>query len=150
MAKKSRKPESFLNRPQYPGGSKAMDKFIFAQLKYPEEAAEQKIDGLVRIRLDIDHKGKVIRSKVLQSLGFGCDEEAARVVRLLKFNVEHNRNMKVTFHKTLNIHFRPPGPKQPVSGVTYSISPKVNPPQSGKEKAPKTNSYNYTVKLDQQ
>ncbi|MCB9235851.1 MAG: TonB family protein [Bacteroidia bacterium] len=148
MTKKSRNPESFLHRPEYPGGAKALNAFVAQQLVYPEIPKEEQIEGVVKIRLDIDYKGRVIRTKILQGLGPLFDAEADRVVRLLKFTVEHNRNLKVTFHKTLNITFRPPAPPQPAQtglNLNYSVSkshPDPNPPKSGSKRG-----YSYSIPL---
>ena len=62
--KKRFKPQVF-----YPGGNKAMSKFVDDNLRYPEEAATKKVKGTVRIRLTINYKGKVTKSKILSSLG---------------------------------------------------------------------------------
>lgn len=104
--KKERKPKTFLQGPSYPGGPNAMRKFLSEQIKYPAEARKEKIVGTVRLRLDINHQGKVSGAKVLTSLGHGCDEEALRVVKLLKFEVPKQRKIKAVFHKTMNIHFK--------------------------------------------
>ncbi|MEL7221809.1 MAG: energy transducer TonB [Bacteroidota bacterium] len=104
--KKERKPKTFLQGPSYPGGPQAMRKFLSQQIKYPDTARKEKISGTVRLRIDINYKGKVTGAKVLTSLGYGCDEEAQRVVRLLQFEVPKQRKIKAIFHKTMNINFK--------------------------------------------
>ncbi len=127
--KKERKEDSFLKKPWYKGGNKALQQVIYGQLEYPQEALKEKIEGVVRLRLDIDYTGKVVGAKTIQGLGFGCDEEAIRVAKKLEFEVAKSpRKLKVTFHKNLNIQFTLP------KGKTKSISPK-----------PSLN-YNYTIK----
>ena len=106
-----------------------MKAFISKNLKYPAEAAKHRIEGTVRLNYTINYKGEVIDAKVISGLGYGCDEEAIRVVKLLKYKVPKHFKMKVTFHKNINIHFRKPkqkpNPKQSTSTtqIQYSYVP---------------------------
>lgn len=147
--KKERKPESFIRKPTYKGGTKAMRKFIGKHLKYPKEAQAEQIEGTVRVRMDISHQGKVTSTKVLSGLGYGCDEEAERVVRLLQFEVPKLRKIRAIFHKTINIHFRAKkqkaAPTQSAQ-VNYTItssssSKKPNSPSDKEEDS----GYGYTI-----
>jgi TonB family protein len=104
--------EKLIKKPVYPGGRTAMDAFIKANLNYPEKALEAKKEGTVAVVLDIDGRGKVIRGRVKSGLGFGLDEEAIRVCSLLQFRVAKNHRKRITFHRTINIHFRLPKAKK--------------------------------------
>lgn len=156
--KKERKPKTFLQGPSYSGGPKAMRKFLSQQIKYPTAARKEKISGTVRLRIDIDYKGKVTGSKVLTSLGYGCDEEAQRVVGLLKFEVPKQRKIKVVFHKTMNINFKykekeatqkkkAPKTTPPGQEITYTISKKKEGIEQGNASSPtkKTGAYQYRI-----
>ena len=66
--KKERKESSFIKKPVYLGGSKAMKEFIAKELVYPKEALENKIEGTVRMRYDIDYKGIVFNVYILSGL----------------------------------------------------------------------------------
>ena len=107
---KERKEKHFIRKPVYPGGPKAMRDFVRLHLKYPEEALRQKIEGTVTVRYEIDYKGNVTDAQVLSGLGFGCDEEAIRIVKLFKFDVPPVRGLRVTFHNDLKVHFKLPKP----------------------------------------
>lgn len=133
---KSRKPESFIKQPIYPGGNKAMDEFIKTHLRYPDEAIENKIEGTVAVEVDIDVFGKVSAAKVKHGIGYGCDEEATRLVRLLQFDKKRYKGLHVVFHKTINIHFRMHEASKPVE-FSYQYKEKT----VGKV-------YNYTIKPD--
>jgi len=102
----SKKDLSPLQGAYYEGGSKAMDEHVKANLVYPKQAIELKVEGTVHLFLDIDNKGNVVKVKVVSGIGHGCDEEAVRVVKLMKFKVEKIRNMHVVHHHRLQIHFR--------------------------------------------
>lgn len=142
----------FINHPEFPGGPKALTTFIYQQLKYPDLALASGIEGTVLIEYDIDYKGRVVDARVLQGLGHGCDEEALRVVRLLKFDVPANRGLKVLFHKKVNIQFKRPVVQAPPAeaGVTqslqltYTLAP--TPPVADVEAdKPAGETYSYTI-----
>ena len=144
--KKERKPESFLQKPSYPGGPKAMRKFLSQHIRYPASARAEKIEGTVRVRMDIDYQGKVVGTKVLAGLGYGCDEEAQRVVKLLSFQLPKLRKIRATFHKTINIHFHyPKEAPAPATELNYAItSSKTEVVEEDKDSG---NAYNYTISL---
>ena len=146
--KKERKPESFLQKPSYPGGPKAMRAFLSQHIRYPEAARAEKIEGTVRVRMDIDYQGKVVATKVLSGLGYGCDEEAQRIVSLLKFQIPKLRKIRATFHKTINIHFRytKEAPTTAPQQLNYSLTKSASPPaEDTKEDQKKGGSYDYTI-----
>ena len=120
--KKEAKDKHFIKKPIYEGGPKAMKKFIAKNLRYPKEALENKIQGTVYVRFDINRKGKVTDAKVIKGIGYGCDEEAMRLAKLLKFEIPKNRGVRVVFHKNIQIHFRLPRkkPVKKVTGIQYN------------------------------
>ncbi|MDR6805046.1 TonB family protein [Dyadobacter sp. BE34] len=67
-------------QPEYPGGTKAMYKFINANLHIPAEAKEAGISGKVFTSFYIEVTGEITKVTVLKGLGFGCDEEAVRMI----------------------------------------------------------------------
>lgn len=88
-----------------------MKKFVAANLKYPPEAIKAKAEGTVVIRYGLNYTGKVTDVKVKKGIGHGCDEEAMRVVKLMKFTVPQSSKKKVRIHQDVNIHFKLPKPK---------------------------------------
>ena len=149
---REKKPKHFIQQPEFPGGPKELTKFIYANLRYPAAALEAKTEGTVMVEYDIDYKGNVVDTRVLQPLGNGCDEEAVRVVRMLKFIVGKNRGMRVLFHKKAQIRFKlpapakvsPPAPQNTGSmQVNYVYTASTLQPVE----KPKTNTYSYTVTI---
>ena len=119
---KERKDNQFIKKPFYPGGNKAFKDFILKQLQYPQEAIDNKIEGTVVVKYDVDYKGNVIEANILKSIGHGCDEEAVRIIKLLKFEIPKGpRKLRVLFHKQTKIHFRIPIKKQPKETVENSV-----------------------------
>lgn len=66
----------------FPGGIEAFYAYLEANIQYPAVARENNVQGKVIIVFVIDTDGSVTEVKVLQGIGSGCDEEAARVIKL--------------------------------------------------------------------
>lgn len=69
--------------PEFPGGTKVLQKFVKRHKKYPKAAKENKISGTVYISFVIDETGNISNAKILRGLGYGCDEEALRIILLM-------------------------------------------------------------------
>ena len=142
----------FIHQPQFKGGPKELTKFIYTHLRYPKEAFEAGVEGTVFIEYDIDYLGNVVATRVVQGLGHGCDEEACRVVQMMKFDVERNRGVHVLFHQKVKVLFKRPKQvpaQQPAvpsqMQIAYTVTTSA-PEPSAKEK-PAEVVYNYTFKL---
>ena len=148
---KEKKDKHFIKKPIYPGGKKALQLFITQNLKYPPEALAEKVEGTVVLKYTVNHLGKVIETKVISSLGHGCDEEAERVLRLLQFEVPSNRGVKVLHHLNIQIHFRLPKQKAPPKQIQeaapkYTYQYSISPAKDAADK-PKSSPYTYTIKV---
>jgi TonB family protein len=118
--------------PVYPGGKKALDAFVKENLAYPEDAIKNNIEGSVSIDYTVDVFGSVIQAKVKHGLGYGCDEEALRLTRLIKYPKKKYQGLHVVFHMNIVIHFRlkpgaipSPAPQpQFQMQINYQIVPK--------------------------
>lgn len=145
---KEKKDKHFIRKPHFEGGLNAMRKIIRENLRYPQEALNNKIEGTVVVKYAIDHLGKVTDAKVIAGIGHGCDEEAIRLVHLFQFQVPKNRGIRVRFHKDIHIHFRLPAkkekPKAPSGppAVTYTITPAPAGPKP--EEKPASGGYTFT------
>jgi len=136
--KKSSK--NFIKKAEYPGGNEALKKFIAQNLKYPKEALIAKVEGFIWVQYAVSYNGMVVESKALNSLGHGCDEEAERVVKLLKYEPQNNRNLKVTTKHKLKINFKlPPG-----NTLKYNITKAKSANDNSNVQGKKT--YTYTIK----
>jgi len=54
--------------------------------KFPKEALQKKIDGHVLLDVVVDKNGLAHDIRVLQPLGYGCDEEAIKSVEKWRFS----------------------------------------------------------------
>ena len=70
-------------RAEFPGGIEAMMKFLSVNIKYPQGAKEEKITGKVIITFVVEKDGSINEIKILRDIGYGCAEEAKRVVKLM-------------------------------------------------------------------
>jgi TonB family protein len=148
--KKEKKDKNFIKKPTYEGGNAALRKFITKNLRYPKSALASKIEGTVVIKFSISHNGEVVDARVISGLGHGCDEEALRIVRLLKFSVPKIRRVKVLYHKDIKINFRLPKAKAASTNITYTYQQKpreATPPPDAEPATPpqKGKSYYYTI-----
>ena len=66
--------------PEFPGGNDSLYAFIGRNIKYPEAAKKNKIEGRVFVTFVIEKDGQVSNAKLLRDIGGGCGEEAIRVV----------------------------------------------------------------------
>ncbi len=137
----AQKPKKFLNLPQYPGGKKAFAEFIAANMRYPEEALAAQIEGTVIVEYEIDSLGIANPLRVLKGIGYGCDEEAMRIISLLRFSRPKNRGVRVSTTSKTTIQFRLPA--QTV--IAYTVKPSEKQVESKNEKKPEV--YGYTIKF---
>lgn len=107
--KKEKKDKDFIKSAYYEGGKAALEAFVKKELRYPPDALKGKIEGTVSVRYTVDYKGNVIEAGIISGLGHGCDEEALRIVRSLKFKVPNDGKIKSKYTRKLHIHFRLPG-----------------------------------------
>ncbi len=116
MEKKKRK---FLKLPHLDGGKELLKKFIRENLRYPKEALENNIEGDVIIKFKVTGKGEVISPEIVKSIGYGCDEEAIRLVLMLSYQAVKNRGVRVITDNSIKIPFRI---RRKKTAQKYSIS----------------------------
>jgi len=66
--------------PEFPGGMNGLMTYLKDNIRYPEQAKHESIQGKVFVSFVIEEDGSVTQVKVLRGIGGGCDEEAVRVV----------------------------------------------------------------------
>jgi TonB family protein len=55
--------------------------YLQKNLKKPKQAIDNQIIGNVTVEFKVNKEGKLSDFKIIKSLGFGCDEEAIRVIK---------------------------------------------------------------------
>lgn len=69
---------------QYPepqGGKRALEKYLSEKMLYPRQALEHKVEGKVTVQFTVAPDGTLRDFQVLKGLGFGCDDEAIRLLK---------------------------------------------------------------------
>lgn len=129
--------------PKYPGGSVAFKAFVTENLRYPKEALEANIEGSVMVGYDIHDTGEVSNPHILKGLGYGCDEEAMRVISLLKFEKVKNRGVRLKMTSKTTIHFKLPAGIR----ISYSVAEKDKPAKitDTTQDKPVPVTYEYTI-----
>lgn len=135
-----KKPATFLNLPEYPGGREQFKQFVKKHLIYPEEALHKRVEGTVILNANVTHKGNVENIKVEKGVGYGCDEEAVRILGLMRFGSVKNRGVRVRAGKKFKINFKLP----PKPSVSYSFKAKSKNEPSAENKAA---NYSYNINL---
>ena len=93
--------------PQFPGGDPAMFEFISKNVKYPQKAKDEGIQGRVFIQFVVEKDGSVGEVKLLRGIGGGCDEEGIRVVKSMpKWTPGQQAGKAVRVLYTLPIFFK--------------------------------------------
>lgn len=93
--------------PEFPGGQTAMYRYIGDNMKYPSAAQRANVSGKVFVKFVVERDGSIGDIQVLKGIGFGCDEEATRVIKSMpKWSPgrQNGRNVRVYF--TMPISFR--------------------------------------------
>jgi len=90
-------------KPEPIGGYAAIKR----NLKYPEIARKAGVEGKVLVYAQIDEQGKVVRTRVMKSLGpNGCDEAAVRAIRAVKWKPAMQRDTPVKVWIMVPIEFQ--------------------------------------------
>ncbi len=87
--------------PEFPGGPNAMFEHIASQIKYPQKARDNRIQGRVFVHFVIETDGSISNITVLKGIGHGCDEEAIRVVESMprwKPGIQRDKPVRVSFN----------------------------------------------------
>ena len=85
----------------------ALREFLSKNLKYPEKAAEEGVQGRVICRFELDEKGYISNIKVAKSIHPLLDAEAVRVISVMPRWIPAKQNGEpVKIRYTLPITFR--------------------------------------------
>ena len=69
--------------PQFPGGDAALINFLNANIVYPPQAAQDKVEGKVVVQFMVKKTGKIDNVKVLRAVRKDLDKEAVRVIKMM-------------------------------------------------------------------
>lgn len=93
--------------PAFPGGSAAMLSFLGRKLNYLAPALDRQLSGKVHVAFVVDPEGHLHDPHVVRGLGYGLDEEALRLVRIMPWWTPGRINGQAVWVRvTLPIGFR--------------------------------------------
>jgi TonB family protein len=94
--------------PEFIGGIDSLNNFIEKNLIYPKDAKENEVAGKVILRFIVEKDGTISQPQILGNhLGWGCDEEAIRLLKSFpkwKPGTQNGKTVRVEF--TLPIKFK--------------------------------------------
>ncbi len=93
-------------QPEFLNGRDALVRFLQQHLKYPPQASRANVSGKVFVRFSVMADGSIANVEVTKGIGFGCDEEAVRVIKMMprwKPGRQNGKAVRVRF--TLPIQF---------------------------------------------
>lgn len=87
--------------PEFVGGQAKMYQYLGENIKYPAAAQRANISGRVFVKFVVEDDGSIGDVNVMKGIGFGCDEEAIRVVKSMprwKPGVQNGKNVRVYYN----------------------------------------------------
>ncbi len=91
--------------PEFPGGEYALRKYIANNIKYPESAQKEGIQGRVYVTFVVDKEGNIVNTKIARGVDPSLDREALRVVNSLpawKPGVQRGEPVNVSYTVPIN------------------------------------------------
>lgn len=67
--------------PQYPGGKEALDKYLTTNIKYPQTAIDNGIEGVVDVAFIVKADGSIGSIKIVRMVDPDLESEAIRLVK---------------------------------------------------------------------
>ena len=107
--------------PEFPGGTVALLSLIQQNIKYPEEAKEQEIQGRVIVQFTIEKDGSVTDVKVVKSVHPLVDEQVVRAVSAMpawKPGMLEGKPVRVSY--SVHLRFRLQAPPKDIILVQYA------------------------------
>jgi hypothetical protein len=92
-------------------GENTLMRILAQNIRYPEEARTQNIQGTVVVRLIVEMNGRLSRPTLLKDIGGGCGPEALRIIKALdtlglRYQPATNKGVNVRSYAVLPLRFR--------------------------------------------
>jgi len=102
-------PSRRVEAPVFLGKTGDIQKYIKKKRRYPSKARKNKIQGSVWVSYVVDINGDVKDISVLSGIGYGCDEEALRIVKSFPtFKCGYKYGEPADIKQTVIIEFKLP------------------------------------------
>ncbi|WP_343532141.1 TonB family protein [Pedobacter sp.] len=91
--------------PEFPGGMEGWAKYIQRNLRYPSMAQDEGVQGKVFLSFVVEKDGTITDVKVVKGIGYGCDDEAMRVIKKSprwKAGMQNNLPVRVRYNMPIS------------------------------------------------
>lgn len=68
-------------KPSFPGGPQKWSEYVKENVKYPDGAKANNLQGIVFVTFVVERDGSITDPKILRGIGDPCDEEAKRLIK---------------------------------------------------------------------
>lgn len=58
--------------------------YVYTNIKYPKEAKESGVEGMVVVEFIVDEKGYALKEKIVKSVGYGMDKEVLDLIKEMR------------------------------------------------------------------
>ncbi len=103
--------------PEFPGGMPALATYLQTNIQYPAAAKAANVRGQIYVQFVVRQDGRITDVDILKGLGYGCDEEARRVIRQMPPWVPGSQsgrplNVKYTLPVLFGLAYSPDYPRR--------------------------------------
>lgn len=91
--------------PSFPGGQAALMSYLSKNVKYPEEALKDNVQGRVIVGFIVEKDGSVSNAKIIRGVDSALDKEAIRIVMSMpKWTPgrQNGRNVRTKYNVPVN------------------------------------------------
>ncbi len=92
--------------PMIAKGTRGLPMYLAENMRYPEDARRRDIQGQVGVEFVVETSGNVSNLRAVEALGAGCDDEAMRLIRSMKWRPAFKNGQRVRSIVKLDIQFR--------------------------------------------
>ncbi len=92
---------------EFPGGQAALMKWLSSNIRYPEAAQQNDVQGRVIVKFIVEKDGSVSQAQIVKGVDKDLDKEALRVVnKMPKWQAGKNNGVAVRSYFTLPVNFK--------------------------------------------
>lgn len=92
--------------PMIAKGTRGLPMYLAENMRYPEDARRRDIQGKVAVEFVVEPSGNVSNLRAVEALGAGCDDEAMRLIRSMKWKPAFKNAQRVRSIVKMDIQFR--------------------------------------------
>ncbi len=92
--------------PMIAKGTRGLPMYLAESMRYPEDARRRDIQGKVGVEFVVETSGNTSNLRAVEALGAGCDDEAMRLIRSMKWRPAFKNGQRVRSIVKLDIQFR--------------------------------------------